>query len=190
MWQLLIVFACLSPGIHQVRAVFLEECKGVIINKVSNPNLDCSEFVHCDGDDSYYCNGDCREPVECYIEDITAEVPKEVTTLKPLPPSTSTEKSTTPDEQPKPENKTTQSTTSSTSTSTTKTTPTPSNDIHVICRTSGKNGVYPYPANSNYYYQCLSGYLLLQQCPQNFHFDVTQGQCISTKPYRSSGLHL
>ncbi|XP_017034093.1 uncharacterized protein [Drosophila kikkawai] len=188
MWQLLIVFACLSPGYHQVQAVFLEECSGVIINKVANPNLECSEFVHCNGDDSYYCNGDCREPVECYI---TTEVPKEVTTLKPLPPSTSTEKSTTPEEQPKPASTTTtKSTTTSTSTSTISTTPTPSNDIHVICRTSGKNGVYPYPANSNYYYQCLSGYLLLQQCPQNFHFDVTQGQCISTKPYRSSGLHL
>lgn len=183
MWQLLIVFACLSPGYHQVRAVFLEECKGVIINKVANPNLECSQFVHCDGDDSYYCNADCREPVECYIEDITTEVPKEVTTLRPLPPAT-------PDAQPIPVNTTPKSTTSSTSTSTISTTPFPSNDVHVICRTSGKNGVYPYPANSNYYYQCIAGYLLLQQCPQNFHFDVTQGQCISTKPYRSSGLHL
>ncbi|KAI8037950.1 hypothetical protein M5D96_009451 [Drosophila gunungcola] len=76
----------------------------------------------------------------------------------------------------------------------------PTTDVHVKCKTSGKNEVYPYPANSNYYYQCLAGYLLLQQCPQNFHFDQSQGQCISTKPYpysysypypyRSSHLHV
>uniref|UniRef100_A0A6P4E5K9 Uncharacterized protein LOC108038295 n=1 Tax=Drosophila rhopaloa TaxID=1041015 RepID=A0A6P4E5K9_DRORH len=190
MWQLLIVFGCLLPG-YQVRAVFLEECKGVIILKIPNENKECSEYVHCDGDDSYYCNGDCREAVECYNKDVTTKAP--VTTLKPVEPTT---KNSTSEELPVPASTTTVTpttkadTTSPSISTPATTTPIPNTDVHVICKTSGKSGVYPYPANSNYYYQCLSGYLLLQQCPQNFHFDESQGQCISKKPNRLSGLHL
>ncbi|XP_017086337.1 uncharacterized protein LOC108118257 [Drosophila eugracilis] len=188
MWKLLIVLACLLPG-YQVQAVFLEECMGVIINKVTNENQECSEFVHCDGDDSYYCNGDCREAVECYTDRVSTQAPAPITTKKPI--ETTTEKAK-PEEPPFPANTTSTtlkpSTTSSTMGITSTTTPIPSdNNVHVMCKTSGKNGVYPYPANSNYYYQCISGYLLLQQCPQNFHFEVSQGQCISTKPLRSAG---
>ncbi|XP_017010092.2 chitotriosidase-1 [Drosophila takahashii] len=179
MWQFLIVLACLLPG-HQ--SVFLEECKGVIINKVTNENQECSEFVHCDGDDSYYCNGDCREAVECYNQEVTTKAPAPPITT-PRPAFTTTE-----EEPPPPENSTSTTKTPSIA-PTSSTTPIPSNDIRVICKTSGRNGVYPYPANSNYYYQCISGYLLLQQCPQNFHFDAAQGQCIYTKPNRSSVLH-
>ncbi|XP_050741944.1 spindle pole body component 97 [Drosophila biarmipes] len=186
MWQLLIFLACLLPG-HQVRAVFLEECKGVIINKVTNENQECSEFVHCDGDDSYYCNGDCREPVQCYQEELPTEAPAPVTTIKPIVTTTAKP----PSEEPSTPVNTTSTTTSTATDPPTTTTPVPSSDdIRVICKTSGRNGVYPYPANSNYYYQCISGYLLLQQCPQNFHFEASQGQCISSKPYRSSGFHL
>lgn len=185
MWQLLIVLACLLPGYLwvQVQAVFLEECKGVIINKVTNANQECSEFVHCDGDDSYYCNGDCREAVECYTNVVTTPV----TTLRPI--GTSTERA--PSAEPVNTTSTTLATTTPTTIAvTTTTSQVPSTDVYVICKTSGRNGVYPYPANSNYYYQCISGYLLLQQCPQNFHFDVAQGQCVATKPNRSSGLRL
>ncbi|XP_016936610.4 uncharacterized protein [Drosophila suzukii] len=186
MWQLLIFLACLLPG-HQVRSVFLEECKGVIINKVTNENQECSEFVHCDGDNSYYCNGDCREAVECYTEELTTKAPAPVTTIKPI--ATTTVKPPS-EEPPSPANTTSTTTSTSMAPPTTTTSVPNSDDIRVICKTSGKNGVYPYPANSNYYYQCISGYLLLQQCPQNFHFEASQGQCVSTKPYRSSGLHL
>ncbi|KAH8379143.1 hypothetical protein KR009_003278 [Drosophila setifemur] len=184
MW-LLIVLACLLSGFDRVQAVFLEECKGVIINKVANPNQECSEFVHCNGDDSYYCNGDCREPVECYLEEDNTT---EAITLVPLPPATSPEQSP-PATVPTPKPVITTKATPTPQPPTVPppvTTPIPSTDVHVICRTSGKNGVYPYPANSNYYYQCISGYLLLQQCPHNLIFDENQGRCISTKPYRSS----
>ncbi|KAH8303691.1 hypothetical protein KR018_011701 [Drosophila ironensis] len=117
--------------------------------------------------------------------------PTETTTEEPTTTeeSTTTSVATQPSIQTSPPVNTTASTASPTPPTPTPTpTPTPSSDIHVICKTSGKNGVYPYPANSNYYYQCIAGYLLLQQCPQNFHFEASQGQCISKKPYRSSSL--
>ncbi|EDV52121.2 endochitinase [Drosophila erecta] len=184
MWQLSLVLACLLPGYPwlQVQAVFLEECKGVIINKVANENQECSEFVHCDGDDSYYCNGDCREAVECYAT--VAITP--VTTSRPA--ETTTERA--PSQEPVNTTSTLASATPSTTTVAPTSTPFPSADVYVICKTSRRNGVYPYPANSHYYYQCISGFLLLQQCPQNFHFDGTQGQCVATKPNRSWGLRL
>ncbi|XP_017053036.1 uncharacterized protein LOC108096165 [Drosophila ficusphila] len=182
MWRLLILLACLLPHC-QVQAAFLEECKGVIINKIANENQECSEFVHCDGDNSYYCNGDCREAVECYVKEVTTKPPEPITTIKPIERTTET----TPSQNT---TSTTKVTASSTETPSEVITSTPSSDVHVICKTSGRNGVYPYPANSNYYYQCIAGYLLLQQCPQNFHFDSAQGQCISKKPNRSSILLL
>ncbi|XP_022226138.1 uncharacterized protein LOC111076597 [Drosophila obscura] len=175
MWKLLIVFGCLLPA-HQVRAAFLQECQGVIINKVTNPNQACSEFVHCNGDDSYYCNGDCWEPIDCYgaMEETSAEISIPSASEPVAPEDPKQDKKSTP----------TISTPSPSYTpSTAAVTNIPSTDVHVMCKTSGRNGVYPYPANSNYYYQCIAGYLLLQQCPQNFHFEAVQKQCIATKPY-------
>ncbi|KAH8327396.1 hypothetical protein KR074_007998 [Drosophila pseudoananassae] len=181
MWQL-ILLACLLPGL-QVRAVFLEDCKGVIIPKIPNENNECSQFVHCDGDNSYYCNGDCEEPVQCYQEDeeITTEALAPTTTAL-VPQEISSEESTAVS--------TTTTTVAPPETTLPTTTPSSITDVRVHCRISGKNGVYPYPANSNYYYQCMGGFLLLQQCPQNFYFEAAQGQCISKKPYRSSVFQL
>ncbi|XP_034658429.1 uncharacterized protein LOC117895127 [Drosophila subobscura] len=179
MWKLFIVFGCLLPA-HQVSAAFLQECQGVIINKVTNPNQACSEFVHCNGDDSYYCNGDCWEPIDCYgaMEETSAEnkIPSSSAPVAPQDPMLA-ERSTPTIFTPSPSYPPSSSATIAAGTTIS------SSSVHVICKTSGRNGVYPYPANSNYYYQCISGYLLLQQCPQNFHFEAVQERCTATKPY-------
>ncbi|KAM8708360.1 hypothetical protein ACLKA7_015349 [Drosophila subpalustris] len=61
---LLLVLGCLLPG-QLIEAAFLQECEGFIISLVRNPNQECSEYVYCNGDNSYYCNGECNEPVIC-----------------------------------------------------------------------------------------------------------------------------
>ncbi|EDV39480.1 uncharacterized protein Dana_GF24466 [Drosophila ananassae] len=182
MWQL-ILLACLLPGL-QVRAAFLEDCKGVIIPKIPNENKECSQYVHCDGDNSYYCNGDCDEPVQCYQED------EEITTEAPPPTTTAQQTQEVSSEESTLVNTTTSTPAPPPETTLPPTTSNPITDARVHCRISGVNGVYPYPANSNYYYQCLGGFLLLQQCPQNFYFEAVQGLCISKKPYRSSVFQL
>ncbi|XP_034481431.1 uncharacterized protein LOC117787096 [Drosophila innubila] len=72
-------FGCLLPG-KLVEAAFLWECEGVIITLISNPNQECSEFVHCDGDNSYYCNGECTEPVICNNTTVIATTQSSVNT--------------------------------------------------------------------------------------------------------------
>ncbi|XP_017134900.1 uncharacterized protein LOC108151040 [Drosophila miranda] len=188
MWKLLLLFGCLLPG-HQVGAAFLQECQGVIINKVTNPDQSCSEFVHCNGDDSYYCNGDCLEPVYCYganEEQIVSPAPEPAVPENPKPDSTSapTTSSPRPSYTISPTSAASTASTASTAAPAVAATTISSTDVHVICKTSGRNKVYPYPANINYYYQCMGDFLLIQQCPQNFHFDAAQEQCIATKPYR------
>jgi len=169
---LVLCFGCLLPG-QLMEAAFLQECEGFIVTHVQNPNQDCSEYIHCDGDNSYYCNGDCTEPVICYNTTVTATtsttVITESTTMRPNAEPLSTEQH--------------QPSTLSTSTSTSSPTIDSSNPS-VICRNSNQNLVFPYPANKNYYYQCISRHLLLQQCPQNFYFNESEGKCIGTKPYR------
>ncbi|XP_043071265.1 uncharacterized protein in LEU2 3'region [Drosophila grimshawi] len=190
MLKLLIVIGCCLP-LNQ--AAFLQECEGVIISRVPNPNPECSEYVFCNGDDSYYCNDECIEPVSCNdANETTAQAAQSTTT-------TSTTITTVATEQPQqtdPNPTSTFEASSSSSSSSSTTTPTPSttstaassttvssNNLQIICRRSGRDGVYPYPANDNYYYQCISGYLLLQQCPQHFHFDESLSKCIGTNPY-------
>ncbi|XP_034480351.1 uncharacterized protein LOC117786285 [Drosophila innubila] len=164
---LLFVVGCLLPG-KLVEAAFLWECEGVIITLISNPNQECSEFVHCDGDNSYYCNGECTEPVICNNTTVIATTQSSVNTEAIT--NVNTEQPTTEHQHP--------------STPTTDSATTISSNPHVICKKSSQNIVFPYPANKNYYYQCISKYLLLQQCPQNFYFDESQGKCMGTKPYR------
>lgn len=180
---LLLVLACLRPS----EAAFLQECEGYIINLVRNPNQECSEYIYCNGDNSYYCNGQCDEPVTCYEEastpaPTTTTEATTITTTTPSggradtdtsttePPLESSSQSTLPPPQPQ---TTTPSTTSGTPLS-----------PQARCRQSVRNEVYPYPANDTYYYQCISKYLLLQQCPQNFYFDESQGKCIVRRSYR------
>ncbi|TDG42832.1 hypothetical protein AWZ03_010741 [Drosophila navojoa] len=182
MLQLLLAFSCLWP-LEWAQAVFLQECEGVIIRRIPNPNLECSEYVYCNGDDSYYCNGDCSEPVVCYDNVEEPEQETEQTTLRTTTLLTeSTASSSRITELPP------STTPSSSSTRTTRTTSTfrttTAGNLQATCKSSAQNGVYPYPANDNYYYQCLAGYLLLQQCPQHFHFSEAQRQCISSKSYQ------
>lgn len=181
MLQLLLALSCLWP-VEWAQAVFLQECEGVIIRRIPNPNPECSEYVYCNGDDSYYCNGDCSEPVVCYDnveepeqEQETVQTTVRATTL--LTASTASSSWTT-------EFPTSSSSTTSTARTTSTTRTTTAGNLQAICKSSAQNGVYPYPANDNYYYQCLAGYLLLQQCPQHFHFSEAQRQCISSKSYQ------
>lgn len=164
---LVFCFGCLLPG-RLMEAAFLQECEGFIVTYVQNPNQDCSEYIHCDGENSYYCNGECTEPVICYNTTVTATTQTSVITES----TTSAYTRPLATEQHLP-------TTLSTSSPTTN-----SSNPSVICKNSDQNMVFPYPANKNYYYQCISRYLLLQQCPQNFYFSESEGKCIGTKPYR------
>ncbi|XP_032290837.1 uncharacterized protein [Drosophila virilis] len=189
---LTIVIGCLLAllGSGSVRAAFLQECEGVIISRVPNPNPDCSEYVFCNGADSYYCNGDCTEPVSCYGSNETEATMSpdstELATEQPAASSTETSRATTGSSSSSSSSSSKSSTLSSTrsTTSLPSTTTTNTSSLQVICRRSGQNGVYPYPANNNYYYQCIAGYLLLQQCPQHFHFDVALSQCTGSNPYQ------
>ncbi|XP_023164330.2 probable serine/threonine-protein kinase roco5 [Drosophila hydei] len=181
MLQLLLALSCLLP-MELGQAAFLMECEGVIINRIPNPNLECSEYVYCNGDDSYYCNDDCSEPVNCYGQEQEEQQEETTTTTTTTTKATTATELTTPSEE-QPTASSSNSSTDSTTTSTT-TSSTTAGNLQAICKSSGRNGVYPYPANDNYYYQCLAGYLLLQQCPQHFHFNEAQGQCISSKSYQ------
>lgn len=183
---LLLVLACLRPS----EAAFLQECEGYIINLVRNPNQECSEYIYCNGDNSYYCNGQCDEPVTCYEE---ASTPSPTTTTEAT--TTTTEATTittitTPSGGRAPTETPVESTTQSTPPQPQPQTVTPSTTSgtplgpQVRCRQSVRNEVYPYPANDTYYYQCISKYLLLQQCPQNFYFDESQSKCIVRRSYR------
>ncbi|XP_060653122.1 uncharacterized protein LOC132789251 [Drosophila nasuta] len=176
---LLLVLGCLPPG-QLIEAAFLQECEGYIITLITNPNSECSEFIHCDGDNSYYCNGECDEPVSCY-----ETTPVDTTTQQLL--STVTREASTNNVYTEPYTTTTKistTTTKRTTTTVTTTTKTSSNNPYVICRESGQNMVFPYPPNNSYYYQCISKYLLLQQCPQNFFFNESEGKCTGRSPYR------
>ncbi|KAH8307127.1 hypothetical protein KR044_005627 [Drosophila immigrans] len=172
---LLLVLGCLPPG-RLIEAVFLQECEGVIVNLTPNPNPECSEYVYCDGDNSFYCNGDCIEPVICYNTTTTM-----VTTRSPV---STTEASSIVYTEPQTVTTSEQRQPSTVGSTTSTTWTTSSSNPHVICRETGLNMVFPYPANKNYYYQCISRYLLLQQCPQNFYFNESQGKCTGTNPYR------
>ncbi|XP_068154965.1 uncharacterized protein [Drosophila tropicalis] len=183
MWKVLLPLLGLMAGPGGLQAEVLQECEGVIISRIQNSNPDCSEFVYCNGEDSFYCNGDCLEPVECYrseSESTTLQPPIAAPTTPPtlittVPPTVipTTPKTTTTSKIGN------MSTTKSTSRAVKTTTELPSTDFQLLCKIKGDNAVYPYPANPNYYYHCIAGYLLLQQCPQNFHFDAIQGQCIT-----------
>lgn len=194
---LLFVLACLRPS----EAAFLQECEGYIINLVRNPNQECSEYIYCNGDNSYYCNGQCDEPVTCYEEastvastpspttttEATTTITSEATTITTTTPSAGRADTETTSTEP-PAESSTQSTAPPTQPHTAPVTPSTTSETplspQVRCRQSVRNEVYPYPANDTYYYQCISRYLLLQQCPQNFYFDESQGKCIIRRSYR------
>lgn len=198
MWFLLIVLpACLRLS----EAAFLQECEGYIINLIRNPNQECSEYIYCNGDNSYYCNGECDETVSCYEDESSTATPTTATpthppttlatlstTLQPSPTTTATTIMTTPSsgraETPTTETVLQSSTSPTPQTSTPSTTAGTMVSPHVRCRQSERNEVYPYPANETYYYQCISKFLLLQQCPQNFYFNESQGKCIVRSSYR------
>ncbi|XP_051859517.1 uncharacterized protein LOC117571223 [Drosophila albomicans] len=75
-------------------------------------DIQCSEFIHCDGDNSYYCNGECDEPVSCYVT-----TPVDTTTQQRL--TTVTREASTNNVYTEPYTTTTKSTTTTTKRTTT-----------------------------------------------------------------------
>ncbi|KAL7733021.1 hypothetical protein ACLKA6_002825 [Drosophila palustris] len=72
-------------------------------------------------------------------------------------------------------NSTTVATTNSTTMITTTTGP-PFEDVRKICR-RGLTEKYKYPGNCNYYYYCLEGFLIVEQCPMGFVFTEATRAC-------------
>ncbi|XP_033150647.1 uncharacterized protein LOC108598240 [Drosophila busckii] len=193
----------LSLPLPATHAAFLIECEGVIISRIPNPDAQCSEYIYCDGDDSFFCNDDCTEPVICHsttpedsINSTSTEPASTMNTTAALTMTTtkaettaltqmvtSIQPQTIPTTVVQPKTSTPRPTTSSTTIN--------SSNVHpsVLCRQSGQSNVYPYPANDNYYYQCIAGYLLLQECGQHFYFDESLRQCIADNPHSSYQLY-
>lgn len=141
-------------------------------------NEDDCEYavIHCDGANSEYCRSqsDCSSAYDCPVtvqtdhpSSTTLRADTTRTTQRPGTP-TATTGTTRADE-------TTSTQTSFTSTLATD--PTRSaTEVRQICQ-RGVTKKLEYPANCNYYYHCLDGYLFVEQCPLGYAFHAASGSC-------------
>uniref|UniRef100_A0A6P4DXY2 Uncharacterized protein LOC108038301 n=1 Tax=Drosophila rhopaloa TaxID=1041015 RepID=A0A6P4DXY2_DRORH len=137
-------------GIH---GLDIPECRGQngIINN-TRPN--CSfAYLNCSDQDSLFC----YDPTSCSAN-FTCEQIDSVDNSTASPNQTTPIVVTTPTPTPSP------SSTSSPS------------DIRRVCR-QGVTRRFSYPQNCNYFYYCVDGFLLVEQCPIGYVFDTETGAC-------------
>lgn len=138
-------------------AAELPECDSVAANSfINNTRSNCSHsLIYCDGDNSQFCDS----TVLCDLEYTCPPATNGSTTLLPLPA----------DEEPAP--------TTSSDSSTDSTVSTPATlDVRALCR-RGVTKKYMYPGNCNYYYYCVDGFLIVEQCPIGYAYNELAGTC-------------
>ncbi|XP_068154948.1 chondroitin proteoglycan 1 [Drosophila tropicalis] len=147
---LFILCGVFAVGIIGLNIPECDDQVGLITNTLTN----CSYgYIYCNGSDSQYCvdTGNCSETYFCNATTTTTIA---TTTATPTTPAANV------------------STTSSTNNNSTLS----SAEVRQRCQ-SGVTGKYPYPNNSNYYYNCINGYLLVEQCPFCYSFNTDNGTC-------------
>lgn len=146
-----IIFGC---GIY-VCALNITDCANIENGQfINNTRLNCNySLIYCDDQNSFYCDANelCDPNYNC--TEIVALAENVTTTVS-----------------------TTISTTINININTTTTRATPSEDVRAICR-RGVTEKYKYPGNCNYYYYCLEGYLIVEQCPMGFAFNDATRAC-------------
>ncbi|XP_017086338.1 uncharacterized protein LOC108118258 [Drosophila eugracilis] len=119
---------------------------------INNTRSNCSySYINCSGQDSMFCldNRTCNVNYTC--GDILTNTTAAPVTTTPIAITTTT----------------------------TTTTPSPTaspSDIRRQCR-QGVTKRFSYPQNCNYFYYCVDGFLLVEQCPIGYAFDSETGAC-------------
>ncbi|XP_054744299.1 chondroitin proteoglycan 1-like [Anastrepha obliqua] len=149
---------------------------------IENTNTACNSlypFIYCNSTFSAYCTQEkCLEEYECTSAELLTAAPTSrpsiATAASPIPSGAPIITTTSP------------TTSSVTTTSTTASEPSSAANtattmnIRKTCQT-GITGNYPYPRNCRYYYRCIDGYYLLQDCGFRMSFDAIDRFCKSTK---------
>ncbi|BFF96443.1 uncharacterized protein DMAD_05089 [Drosophila madeirensis] len=134
-------------GIH---GLSITECNNQF-GFINNTRPNCSyPYINCSGQDSMFCvdNSTCNAAFNCN-ETIVSGIP----TVSPNNSSTSTSESP----------------------NTGLSTASPLN-VREQCR-QGVTKRFSYPQNCNYFYYCVDGFLLVEQCPFGYAFDASSGAC-------------
>ncbi|XP_017134901.1 uncharacterized protein LOC108151041 [Drosophila miranda] len=142
-----IIVAC---GIHGLN---ITECNNQF-GFINNTRPNCSyAYINCSGQDSTFCvdNITCNVAFYCNEPIISGN-----STVAPL-------------------NSTSTSTSTSTSRSPILSTASPL-DVREQCH-QGVTKRFSYPQNCNYFYYCVDGFLLVEQCPIGYAFNATTGAC-------------
>ncbi|XP_037942307.1 protein PRY2-like [Teleopsis dalmanni] len=172
-------------GSVEVNSKIIAEC-GNQSGFIPNPDENCEyTWINCDGENSQYCNTECEDSFDCN---------QGVTTSNPTTVTATTVAATTVAA-------TTVTATTVTATTVTPTTPIltqsttniptivtePTTTTTLISTTTvfnvrdecqpGVDDTYPYLDNTNYYYRCLNGYLLIYQCPIGYNYDPILKSC-------------
>ncbi|XP_060653123.1 uncharacterized protein LOC132789252 [Drosophila nasuta] len=160
-----IILGCVFP----VRAINITECGSNENGEYMNiTRSDCNyTVIFCNGQNSQFCDAIdmCDPSYNC-------------------PEATDISVSTTIGTTFSTSNGSTFSTSVGSTVSTTPrstTTGTPAEDIRAKCR-RGITAKYKYPGNCNYYYYCLEGFLIVEQCPFGFVFSEETKACSRLTP--------
>ncbi|XP_023164458.1 uncharacterized protein LOC111595120 [Drosophila hydei] len=133
------------------------ECDGIASGSyINNTRANCNySLIYCDEDSSQFCDREnsCDLEYSCGGQNSS--------TLNPSTPPAAAETTTA-----------TESSNSSSSGSTAA----PGTDVRGLCR-RGVTKKYLYPGNCNYYYYCVDGFLIVEQCPIGYAFNEQLGTC-------------
>ncbi|KAH8307126.1 hypothetical protein KR044_005626 [Drosophila immigrans] len=129
-------------------ALNIPACGNLQDEYINNTDINCNyKIIYCYGDQSQYCDA-------INMCDINYDCPA-------FDPSASTTIGTT---------------VSQPTGSTTYTTGVSPEDVRAVCK-RGITEKYRYAGNSNYYYYCIEGFLIVEQCPMGFVFSEQTRAC-------------
>ncbi|XP_032599238.1 uncharacterized protein LOC6556591 [Drosophila grimshawi] len=155
-----IIVILIVIGSASVGAVNIADCNDIADGEfIDNPQTQCAHsLIYCDGVNSMFC-----DRTDWCDADFTCDGQIASTTASSITSGRSTI-----------------STSISTSTNTTDTplttTISATTDVRSLCR-HGVTQKYKYPGNCNYYYYCMDGFLIVEQCPIGYAFNEPNGTC-------------